>query len=294
MLPTSDQIRDAAYDRWQRGGSGHGRDRDDWLHAEQDLLFALNYRVVARVGPRVPSDNGAAQPSKPGAQSCRFCEQTSPRVRFSGLHGRGPTLCGNGALAMSVPDECDDCRQHFDESIGANLSRLILTIRDGRAPGDPLPRSLATLPFVPIVAFKGLTRMALACLPRAELAAFEAAIEWINNPDHDFDAPAFGPLSGVLHLYATPFPAPWAALSLRGNPDVRMPYSLFHLGDGCAMLQVSVPLCGRDDDLDGQTSIVPRAAHSLLSTRRDDPIVSATIALASSRPTREVRLANSG
>jgi hypothetical protein len=294
MLPTSDQIRAAAYDRWQNRRSEHGRDRDDWLRAEQDLLFTLNYAVVARVGSAPPVDLGPPQTRLPGARVCRFCEQAAPRARFSGAHDRLPVLRGNGTLEMSVPDECDDCRRLFDESFGADLSRLILPIRDGCPPGDPLPRSISTRPYVPIAAFKALTRMALACLPRAELATFEAAIEWVNNPDHEFDARAFGPLSCVLHLYAAPFPAPWAILSLRGDHDVRVPYALFHLGDGCAMFQVVVPLCSRDEDLDGQTLVIPRVTHSLLSARRDDPTACARIELTSSRSTRVVRLADGG
>jgi hypothetical protein len=294
MFPTSDQIRAAAYDRWQGRGSWHGRDRDDWLRAEQDLLFTLNYAVVARVGSSPPAENGPLQTRLPGAQACRFCEQAAPRVRFSGAHDRLPVLRSNGTLAMSVPDECDDCRRLFDESFGADLSRLILPIRDGKASGDPLPSSISTQPYVPIAAFKALTRMALACLPRAELATFEAAIEWVNNPDHDFDARAFGPLSCVLHLYAVPFPAPWATLSLRGDHDVPVPYALFHLGDGCAMLQLVVPLGSRDEDLDGQTLVIPRVTHSLLSARRDDPTACAKIALTSSRSTHVVRLAVGG
>jgi hypothetical protein len=292
MFPTSDQIRDAAYDRWRRRGGGHGRDRDDWLRAEQDLLFAGNYVVVARVGPGPSAYNGAVRDGRPGPRTCRYCEQSAPRVRFSRIDGRAALLCDDRTLTVSVPDECDDCRQHFDECFGADLSRFIRTIRAGKEPGDPLPVSLAAQPYVPIRAFKGLTRMALACLPRSELATFEAAIEWVGNPDHDFDARAFGPLSCVLHLLAAPFPAPWATLSLRDDQQVPMPYALFHLGDGRAMLQVAVPLCGRDDDLDGQVLIVPIVAPPLIHQGSDDPIATATISLASTRPTREVRIGN--
>ena len=46
MVPTFDQIRVAAYHIWLRGGQVHGRDRQDWLDAERELAFQLNYKTV--------------------------------------------------------------------------------------------------------------------------------------------------------------------------------------------------------------------------------------------------------
>jgi hypothetical protein len=297
MVPSPDQIRDAAYGRWERRGGSHGRDRDDWLRAEQDLLFALNYLVYARIGSGPAAGvggngngHGAARVGEPGLRVCRFCEQTPPRARFSRASGPGPVLRNDGTLILSVPDECDECRQFFEESVEADVQRFARPIRSGWPPGGPLPASLASTPYVPIAAFKGLTRMALACLPRAELAAFEDAIEWVGNAEHDFDAGAFGPLTCDLHVFADPFPAPWATLSLREDDDAPMPYALFHLGDGCGLFQIAVPLCGRDDDLDGRAVIVPHAAPALITGRIDDPIASATVSLTSPRATRETRI----
>jgi hypothetical protein len=49
MRPTWDQIQREAYARWERRGYGHGGDRDDWLAAEIDLTFDLNFETVAEV-----------------------------------------------------------------------------------------------------------------------------------------------------------------------------------------------------------------------------------------------------
>jgi len=301
MLPTPEQIRDAAYGRWERRDRGHGRDRDDWIRAEQDLLYTLNYSVVARIGPG-PSpvvrgngnghnpDTSIARPGGPAPRVCRFCEQSAPRARFDRTPGPGPTLRDDGLLILDVPDECDECRAFFEESFASDVERFTRPIREGGSPPGSLPSSLTTTPYVPIGAIKGLTRMALACLPRVELDAFEDAIEWVVNAEHDFDAGAFGPLACDLHVFADPFPAPWAALSLREDDDAPMPYALFHLGDGHALFQIAVPLCGRDDDLDARVVIVPHGTPSSIIQRNTNPTASAIVSLASPHITRETKL----
>ena len=149
MLPTPDQIRNAAYDRWQRRGGGHGRDRDDWIRAEQNLLFALNYTVVTQVRANpaaADSGNGAARGNEPGGRVCRFCEQAAPRARFNPAAGPGLSWRGDGSLALMVPDECDECRQLFEESIESDVDSFASPIWAGWSPGDPLPAILATRP----------------------------------------------------------------------------------------------------------------------------------------------------
>ena len=43
MLPTEQQIRQAAHARWVQGGCLDGFALDDWIGAEQDLVLAMNY-----------------------------------------------------------------------------------------------------------------------------------------------------------------------------------------------------------------------------------------------------------
>src|SRR3954470_1746328 len=142
MVPTPDQIRDAAYERWERRGRGHGRDRDDWVRAEQDLLYTLNYSVIARIGPRpspVVRGNGSghghgtdmARPGDPARLVCRYCEQSAPRARFDPTSGPVPTFRDDGSLILDVPDECDECRESFGESFASDVERFTRPIRDG-------------------------------------------------------------------------------------------------------------------------------------------------------------------
>jgi hypothetical protein len=300
MIPTPDQIRVDAYHRWRRSGGRHGRDRDDWLDAEQALLYSLNYSVVARivtepfagddVGGRV-GDNG---PSRDGMREsagvvCRFCEQAAPRVLFSRrdrCDGRA-NFQGDGTLI--VPDECDECRLQFEESIAEDVALLVGSLQGGGAPDPAVSSFPASAAYIPVAAFKGLTRMALACLPRRELAAFENAIEWVGNLDHDLDLEALGPLMCDVQFFAEAFPAPWARLSLKGE-DVPMPRALFHLGRGRSLVQIAVPLGNDDDELDGEHRKVPLAAPSALDGLDVVPTSMARVSLASANATRETRV----
>src|SRR4051812_20321005 len=116
MFPTREQIEVAAYHRWRRRGGGHGDDHRDWLEAEQDLLFALNYEVIARhrldgVPPHYLGDGGAPR--------CRFCEQAPPRATFSGPSPALPGFLGNASLFTF--EECDECRASFQRSVEGDL-----------------------------------------------------------------------------------------------------------------------------------------------------------------------------
>ncbi len=52
MLPTSDQIQRAAYHDWLGHGRVHGRDRQDWLEAELELTFRLNYPTIVAIAAK--------------------------------------------------------------------------------------------------------------------------------------------------------------------------------------------------------------------------------------------------
>src|SRR5262249_51696130 len=126
----------------------------------------------------------------------------------------------------------------------------------------PAPRgtSPAARPFVPIAAYKCLTRMALTIMPAGELEFFPDAIEWILNPDHGFDSRVLGGLGCYVHVAPASFPSPWTALARRIANDAKVPYMLYFLGISKVSLEISVPLCTRDEDLDGEGLIVPRVA----------------------------------
>ena len=244
MHPSSEQIGVAAYHRWQRRGLEHGHHVYDWLAAEQELLFALNYELIASyrldgVGPRHLGDGDEPR--------CRFCEATAPRATFEGPRPALPISLGNESLFSH--EVCDDCHAQHLESVGTHLDRFVAAIRRG----DLRDRS-----HDPVAAFKGLARAALAVVPEDELQFFEDAIEWVGNPDHDLDSRSIGGMDCYLHRLAEASPFSWVAVARRIEDDGPFPYLLAFFGTGDLVFQIALPLCVRDEDLE-VSWIVPRA-----------------------------------
>ncbi len=289
MWPSTEQVQNAAYSRWQQRGGAHGFDREDWLAAENDLLFSLNYRVVAR--DRVP-EASAARGGTSGASSrsrrCRYCERTESAVRFGGAM---ETLEGWGTLdALVAAHECDECRLQFRETLEPDFVRFARPFaavpgtrgllassysHNGAAPADDLlldgwrslrrdegsGRSLLTLrsgPYVPIAVLKYLTRLALGLMTEADVSEYEGAVEWVGNPDHDLDRGAFERWSCRAYLVRAAFPAPWVSLARRVEDDDPLPAMMLFLGAGHCAFQLAVPLGTRDEDLDGEDVRLPR------------------------------------
>ena len=248
MFPSPEQIRMAAYFRWQRGGGHHGRDQGDWAAAEQDLLFALNYRVVAHHRLDDPAEHRIGDGRR---KVCRFCEQSAPRTAFSGPHRTIPEALGNTSLLSC--DTCDECRASFARGIEAEFVAFARPFLGG--PARPIA------PGMPIGAYKGLASMALSLIPARELDVFRDALEWVSNPDHAQDLGSFGALGCYLHHAPSPAGHPWAALARRAEADAPFPYMLFFLGTPAVTFELPMPLCARDEDLDGDVLIVPRVAH---------------------------------
>lgn len=248
-FPSFDQIQREAYRRWERRGHWHGRDRDDWLAAEQDLLFAMNYEVAAYypLAGVPPQSLGAG-----GRSVCRFCERSAPAARFRADAPAVPTFLGNVALFTS--QECDDCRALFAEGLDADLEEFFASTRQG---------GRASRPRLSVAALKGFAKIALSIMPRRDLAAFGDTIEWVSNPDHDFDSGLLGAAGGYLHLSPEPSSPPWVALARRTDDEAPMPSMLVFAGTPDLVVQVPVPLGALDEDLDGDAVIVPRVASPL-------------------------------
>ena len=126
MILAPEQVRVAAYHRWQRRGGAHGLDWSDWFAAEQELLFARNYEILASYRldedpPRFLGD--AADPV------CRFCEQSAPRASFTGAAPALPECLGNTSLWTF--EECDVCRALFRESVEDDLDAFVRASRSG-------------------------------------------------------------------------------------------------------------------------------------------------------------------
>ena len=123
----------------------------DWLAAEQELLFGLNYEVLARhrldgVGPHPPRDHE-------DDRRCRFCEQTAPRAVLRRAPARAPGEPGESGL--DVPSRsATTATSSSVESLAFDLDWFVQATRFGDE-----SRSLC---YVPVAAFKGLARAGLA------------------------------------------------------------------------------------------------------------------------------------
>ncbi|MBX6312732.1 MAG: DUF2934 domain-containing protein [Isosphaeraceae bacterium] len=271
MRPSPDQIRQAAYFRWQSRGGGHGRDRDDWRAAEQDLLFALNYRVLVQYrldAPGLPPIGGE------GRRVCRFCEQAEPRASFSDPTYVLPLPESFGNASLLARDRCDDCHAYL-EGLAAEFEAFHRSLWPETAPTA-----------ISAPAFKGLIAMALSILPIHELDHFPDSVEWVLNPNHERDSPLFRGLGCYVHQAPTPFPAPWTVLARRVEEEDPFPYMLFFLGLGHTSFEAAVPLCSRDEEFDGGGLMIPQVATPFGPGRWPVESTSTFIPLAPAPPSR--------
>lgn len=247
LFPSPDQVRVAAYHRWQRRGWNHGQHLEDWSEAEQDLLFGLNYDVVADIALDGPMRRVLGDPSR---RVCRFCEMAEPRAAFPAEPSPViPDVLGNRALFTH--ELCAECRGLFAETLDGAFEDFRRRCVEGRM------QPASTLP---MAAYKNLARMALAMVPEVELDYLPDTIEWVLNPDHDLDSHSFEGLGAYLHVPTVPRRSPWAALARRRRDDVPLPYLLFFVGTPDVVFEVPVPLCLRDEDLEGEAILLPRVA----------------------------------
>ena len=111
--------------------------------------------------------------------------------------------------------------------------------------------------------FKSLVASALTIMPESELRYYVDALEWVSNPDPDCDAPLLREEATCL-VYVADFlrDQSWTSLVRRRANDAPFPYMVYFLAQGGAVLQVQLPLCIRDQDLDGRQVKVPRRAFT--------------------------------
>ena len=251
MVPSPEQIHMAAYFRWLRRGAGHGLDLDDWGAAEQEVLFSINYRVVAhyRLNDPVRHVLGSAGER----QVCRFCELSPPGTRFASPEPSPTIPVELGNLSVVSRDLCEECRERFASGIDEDFLRFARPLLAGST-------GWSTGASIPIPVYKGLVRMGLSLLPARELDGYRDAMEWVSNPDHDLDGGTFAGWGLVVHRRVSPRSGPWLALARRVEDDAPMPFLLFFLGTGEVSFEVPLPLGARDEDLDGRAMVVPRVA----------------------------------
>ncbi|WP_165064038.1 DUF2934 domain-containing protein [Paludisphaera rhizosphaerae] len=245
MLPTWDQIQRAAYERWERRGWAHGSDQDDWVAAEMDLTFQLNYRPAAEYPLASYEPIIVGSRTRP---SCRFCERAEPRTKFSAARPITPATLGETSLRCA--EICDECHAQFVDSIDRDFAGFWRSVHQARDLWEG-PSS------IPVGAFKALARTALAIMPARELQHFEDTVEWVGNPDHDFDGALFAGTGCLVYRTRFAHATPWVSLSRRTDPDVPLPYSVFALIWGRDVVEIALPLCARDQDHEGSAHQLP-------------------------------------
>ncbi|MFI5459114.1 MAG: DUF2934 domain-containing protein [Isosphaerales bacterium] len=250
MLPTDDQIRQAAYDLWERRGRVNGRDRLDWYAAERELEFSMNYQTIVEYSLDVP---GMLVLGDRPTRYCRFCERTSVQVGFG---AQRPVVPGVGPTSLYTEAVCDDCQANCLDPLAVEFERFWSTLRDDRA-GHDAGQELAARNLYSLAVLKSLIASALLIMPQSELAYFVDTLEWVNNPNHRHDARLFA--ETVCHVYAASFlrDRSRTRLARRIDADLPLPYMIYFLSRGGIMLQVHLPLCLRDQDLDGRVVRMP-------------------------------------
>ncbi len=241
MLPSSEQVRLHAYFRWEKRGHGHGCHLDDWVVAEQALLFAMNYEVLARYALDTSTQTPLGQLH---SRVCRFCEQAEPRTQFA---SSVPILKGSNLVAL---DQCEECQAQFLDGLDEVLGSFLEDVSRGHVPDS-----------VPIAAYKGMVKIALSILPVEDLDLFPDAVEWICNPDHDHDGGSFSRMGmGIFLHQGEGLTGAFVGVARKIEDGEPMPSALFFLGGPGYSISMAVPLCMRDEDLEGADLIVPRLA----------------------------------
>jgi hypothetical protein len=239
MFPSWEEIQNAAYERWERRGWAHGADHEDWAAAEMDLVFQKNYRPAAEY-PLAAAERvviGAGLKTQ-----CRFCERSAPRVKFNGPRPIVPPAVG--ATSLYSAEICDECHDQFASTIDADFETFWRAL-DAPA-GDPSDAPTS----VSIGAFKSMVRMAIQIAPARELGNFTDTLEWLSNPDHDFDSALFERTGCLVYHLHDAHAVPWVSLSRRTDPDAHLPYAVFLLVSGRLVVEIGLPLCSRDQDHD--------------------------------------------
>jgi hypothetical protein len=245
MRPTVEEIQRAAYHRWERRGWHHGSDRDDWLASEKELTFHARYRTI--VDYAIDGPEHRVLGGNPGRR-CRFCERTPAQTTFDAPRPIIPVRA-----TLLTGEVCDECQLDWWEGLEHEL-RLFWSRLSGEA--SPAANGFAwDFPgrsLFSVATFKALAASALVIMPTEELRFFVDTLEWVSNPDHDADDRL---LDGAeCRVYRAPFLGERSRASLvrRIDDETPAPYMLYFLECDQTMVQVSLPMCLRDEDLDGR------------------------------------------
>ena len=161
MLPTRNQIERAAYDRWLRRHRAHGRDRDDWVGAENELMFVLNYRAIVEYA----LDSSHLMILGDDAERrCRFCERTGRHTAFSAPR---PVVLGAATTSLQSAQVCDECQADCRDTLAIPCENLWKSLDEDVVALPSLPRFPDSM-----AVFKSLVASALIIMPEHESGLF--------------------------------------------------------------------------------------------------------------------------
>jgi len=255
MLPTSEQIEVAAYHFWERRGGSHGRDREDWEAAEKQLVYSLNYEPAQEFGLLEPA------PRVLGLQAtrhCRFCEQNSKRARFGPPSVVIPIVPNSSLLSAEI---CQECQAECRDPLVDDLARFWESLGPGAAIREKQAGRRANGGFS-LGAYKSLVASALLILPDREMPYFLDAIEWVGNPERDADERLFAGATCRAYLAPDHDDGPWVSLARRIDDDAPLPYMIALVACHGVIVQFHLPLCSRDEDLDGRSLPLPERSFA--------------------------------
>jgi Protein of unknown function (DUF2934) len=242
--PTAEQVARVAYQLWERRGRTHGHHEEDWFAAEARLLFPLNYELIANYPLRraVPVLVGETE-----ARKCRFCERTPQYAAFGPPRPVLPATMGVSTLLSC--EICDECEAHCRGPLSDHLARY-WGVAAERYPGSEgrEPHAGAGMS---LTAYKALVAMALLIMPRCELEFFSDALDWVDNPAVNADASLFAAADNRIYRLDFPLERPGVSLARRRDDTGEMPYMLFFLAWDRMIVQLALPLCLRDSELEG-------------------------------------------
>ena len=170
MVPTRDQIELMAYHRWLRRDRAHGFDRVDWLAAEKEVTFQLNYETLIEFSLASPTQLTIGGDDR--LSRCRFCERTSRHTEFSRPRPVVQLPVETPLYSAQICDECDaDCR----EPLASACDRLWRGLQSGDTSLKNLSRSPGSMAI-----FKSLVHVRLVDHARVRDLAI-SPIRW-NGP----------------------------------------------------------------------------------------------------------------
>ncbi len=187
---------------------------------------------------------------------CRFCERTSRQVDF----GDPRPIVPDRPSPLSA-EVCQDCRLDWGDALDDEFRRFWDRLTRDAASGQHGFENRSRSPLT-VAALKAMVAGALAIVPDADLPDFVDTIEWLSNPDHDLDDRLL--VGAECRIYGAPFLHEDARASLslarRIDDEAPVPYMLYFLAGDGIMVQVPLPLCLRDQDLDGREVEHPERA----------------------------------